>query len=485
VKKSIRRALYITGTTAALTTLVAGTALASTFPPPADPPSGQTQSTSTYNFWGSDTLQDIFQAFTNGYSLDTPTGTDTYAPDFPTGDTIYSWDATNPSNGDLYDEVTPVADTPTTSDTFHRPDGSGDGRLALSAAWGTSQSWTDSGGNTNTLSADAAVRGQEISGSRSSSQPSYAYWTNNGNVGSSNNDLTFIPLATDAVGVAEAEIGTPASSVSNLTTAALEAIYNDAATDEGRAVGDIIPSGTDIDGVDNTTSFPEYIWSSSATSVSAVPVVATLPQESSGTRSFFLSALGISSTGYASDVAEETTSEENDYSEDLSSTNIANALSSLTLPSAYVAIAPFSGAQAIEQEHFLTSISTLPNPLPSYIFPTINGDSLTNGESGDEAGIATSDALQTAQAPVQSYEASVVGDFARYVYGVLPSNEEPDLFTWLETTLESTSVTSGSNVPATQVWTDFGFIPTGQSVTQDSSDWITTEWLNQTAPPIS
>jgi hypothetical protein len=470
VKKSIRRAVLVTGTTAAMATLFAGTAFAA-FPPPTDP------SAKTFNLWGSNTIQDVFQGFTQGYSL----GTNTYSTSGDTtGAETGSWDATNPNGAAPCDSVTPV----TGGDTFQRPDGSGDGRNALSAAWSTKDTYVCSvSGLTSTLSASAADKESEVSGARSSSLPSFTLWKQ---ANSSFDDLTFIPLAKDAVGVAQEVYqngaGTAPAGIANLNQisggGALTAIYTDTAYTQvsgSHTLGDVIP--TSVSGA----AWPEYVYNSHGATELVVP---TLPQTSSGTRSFFLNALGGSFD--ASVVVEETGEEENDYTNDLSSTNIHTYLNSgESLPASgtgYVAIAPFSGAAAIEQNHF-SGTSTLPSGLSTDngIFPLINSESLTNGETGSSAAIGESSAsgvtgyLQSGT-PNIAYQGTLEGNFARYVWLALPTGEESALYTWAETTLESSTARTSGIVSAQQVWTDFGFVAAGSTVA--TNDQVETDWTN-------
>jgi hypothetical protein len=416
------------------------------------------------NGFGSNTVQDVYGAFTQGFTYNGST----YKPD-AFGATVGSWTATNPSTNALDDNVTPVAG----GDTFQRPDGSGDGRNALSAAWSTTNnSWTSSdSGDTNTLSAPAAVRHEEISFSRSSSLPSQSLWTNNGEA----NQLTFIPQATDAVGVAEQANGSD-TTIGNLATGTLTALYGDKTYTQsasGPTAGDVIAadSGT------NTNSFPEVVTGVTRAGVPTYEqVVPIVPQASSGTRSFFLSAIGDST--FASIVANETGSaaeeEENDASADLSVADVNKGLSGLTVPANSVEVVPFSGAALIEQRHGLIASTLVTSGSTATFFPTVNGDSLTNGETGANAAVGS---LQSAATPETTYGASVVGDFDRYVWAVLPSSVvtsgdpsgEAALQKWLDQTVPGIS----------SVWEAYGFKPVSASgVSDNPSDWVTTEFTN-------
>ncbi|MCG2797653.1 MAG: hypothetical protein L6367_03840 [Cellulomonas sp.] len=132
---------------------------------------------------------------------------------------------------------------------FNRPNGSGAGAKALTASINPTGTYTQ-GQTVNGVTTQVSIDDQ-LDFARSSSGPSVA-----------GSDLTFIPFARDAVGYAYANVGT-ASVPSNLTTADLQNIYKG-----------ILTSYT---GADNLTH-------------SYVP---RLPQANSGTRAFFLKALGL------------------------------------------------------------------------------------------------------------------------------------------------------------------------------------------------
>jgi hypothetical protein len=402
---------------------------------------------------GAQTTQDVYGALTQGYAYNGSTYT---ADCF--GAQVGSWNAINPNTGDTYDDITPFPG----SDTFARPDGSGDGQNALSAAWNPGNDTFVENGSAQTLSGSATVKEEEISFARSTSLPAQTLWTQNGQP----NDLTFIPQAIDAVGVAEATFGS-GTTVGNFNTGALTAIYNGGTYIQNagqNTVGDVIETG----------GYPFVVTavSRAGSIASSEQVVPVLPQQSSGIRSFFLSAIGASPFN-ANVVANETgaaAQEENNPENDLSTTNINAALSlnsaNYTVPSTGIAIVPMSGAQLIEQEHGFDT-----NTLGTSSFPTINADTLWNGQTGIAAGIGT---LQTAQPPQITYGASLVGDFACYDWAVIPSSFAQnsaaftDLAQWLTTT-----------VPAqTQVWEDFGFDPVGSAISGNSANWVTTNWLN-------
>jgi hypothetical protein len=184
--------------------------------------------------------------------------------------------------------------------------------------------------------------------SRSSSLSAQATWTNAGAA----NDLTFLPQAIDAVGVAEQVNGT-AVAVSNLNTGALTAIYTGGTYTQsaaGPTVGDVQESGGYrylVTGVGHSRV---------ATSFQVVPV---LPQAGSGIRGFFLNAIAANAFA-ANIVANETgtVAEEEDYAAaDLSKTDMQIALNKngvpYNVPGNSTEIVPLPAAAVIAQLHGL------------------------------------------------------------------------------------------------------------------------------------
>jgi hypothetical protein len=482
VKKLTRRATATLAITAAAVTFIGvGIAHAATYTEFGDP-SGK-----LINGFGSETIQDVTGALTQSGSCDV----------------AGNWNSINPSTGALADEVTPVSG----GDTFQRPNGSGDGRQALSAAWNPSDSsWTSPITNdVQTLTASTLVKEEEITYARSSSQPALSSWSqNNGGV----NDLSFIPQATDAVGVGEQTFdGSTATGTEPVTTFSqtqLFDLYTDTTTTSSApyAVGDIVNEGA--------SAFPDVV--TAVTRAGAIsteePIVAVLPEASSGTRSFFTTATGFGNadTGVTNPfdgttVANENgnaAQEENDANEDLNAANIQAALNqnttALTLPTGdYVTVVPFSAAQLVEQEHGLTSSTIGTASFPSitatvYVDDKATSETLTlwNDVSGSGAATGT---LNTDETPVQSSTGvttsgsdegqTLVGDYARYVYIALPSSliagDPPAALanaSTLVTCVESTWPGS------TSTWTDYGFVSVGSTFASTSSNWILTDWLN-------
>jgi hypothetical protein len=187
---------------------------------------------------GSDTLQDLFNAFSGAEPSEgadpnnsTPIATKFYTPlatspasaaipDNPGSLTIASFDATNPhlpyANPDTGDAIT----TKIGGDTFDRPNGSGDGRTALE----------DSTNGTLWENVDNAALLESTNGqvdfARSSSLGSTAAKT--AVVNTAAGELSYIPLAADGIGYAYhcANPGTAdCTTLGNLSGAVFQALY--------------------------------------------------------------------------------------------------------------------------------------------------------------------------------------------------------------------------------------------------------------------
>jgi hypothetical protein len=471
VKKLTRRVTAVTAITAASVLFVGvGMARAATFPGTytafPDPAQGD-----TYNIVGSETMQDVLGGITQGYSL----GSFAFAGSAPSNGPIGSWNAVNPSTGATYDSITPVSG----GDSFPRPNGSGDGRNAVSAANNSSDScFTESGVTGHTCLTHTADFQQELSVSRASALPSESLWSSDNPTGGNSgvpDQLTWFPVAKDAVGIAEEKVGSTSSqTVPNFYTGALTAIYTGGTyqhTAGANTVGDVFE--TSIGGV----NYPFVVTGVSLTGAisSSEQVIPVLPQSSSGTRSFFLSAIN-ASTFNAATVANETgaAAQEENNGADLLTANINKALGSLYSVNTSVpelAIVCFSGGQLIEQNHgFVTNTTT------ALTFPTINNATLWNDKTGASAAPGT---LQNGT-PVITFGASVVGNFDRYLWVGIPTSEvstggpttEAPLQKWLDQTIPNLTDTGGSGSP----WGDFGFVPV--TVSDTTSDWVHTEYTN-------
>lgn len=207
---------------------------------------------------------------------------------------------------------------------FDRPAGSGAGVKALSdAVTGTPYNGVD-------------ITGQ-VQFARSSSGPAAA-----------GTDLTYIPFARDAVAYAYKGA---AATIGKLTTAQLKAIYS--------ADTPVVINGVAVTGV--------------------------LPQSASGTRKFFLSAIGVTTIG-ASVI--QTSSPENDG----------------TILTAKNQVVPFSAAQWISQKNGLVTDTTAGDFLGA---PNGKG-AVTKNASGQLA-------------PATAFYNSA--PFGRYVYNVIPTSQ--------------------------------------------------------------
>jgi hypothetical protein len=196
---------------------------------------------------GSDTIQDVWNGLTNDSTAVAPS--------------IASYNAT--SGGVAYQLI----QTKTGGDWFSRPNGSGDGAKALSATWDPAfptQAWNPTG------SAPAKLNHQDVDFSRSSSGP---------NAGTG---LNYSAFARDAVSVAYFKQAGMGAGM-NFTTGQLKELY----------------SGVD-DAADNVVTFD----GSGNPSVNGTPVHVLIPQQASGTRKFFLGAIGVTTlASYISDPA--------------------------------------------------------------------------------------------------------------------------------------------------------------------------------------
>lgn len=202
----------------------AGAAIADPSPLPTP---GVPSTYSAYAATGSDTIQDLYNAFGTTNDVD-------------------SWNAFGSSS----------IQTKSSGPAFQRPAGSGDGRKALSASWDSANHIWKGVDLYTSHAVDIA---------RSSGQPSVQVAA-----GASNDNLTSIPLARDAVDVA---VGSSLKGViANVTTAQLRALYK-------------CTAGAGVTFTGNTAH------------LAGRDLIVQLPQAGSGTRSFFLTALGITAPG--------------------------------------------------------------------------------------------------------------------------------------------------------------------------------------------
>ncbi|MFG2964625.1 MULTISPECIES: Ig-like domain repeat protein [unclassified Streptomyces] len=303
---------------------------------------------------GSDTTQDVLNALAG----DTVNGTSYSATAVKStnGAGIASYDAIEPGTG----STTSTIKTRTDGPSFLRPNGSGNGRLALSEALT---------GDKYPTSAGVSISGQ-VDFARSSGGPS-----------ASGTALTYIPMARDAVGVA-----VKGSALDTLTADQLHDIY----------------SGT-------------------VTTVNGQTVHPRIPQAGSGTRKFFLAAIGLTDATLSANV---TTVQENQ----------ANA--ALTEDGALV---PFSVGSWIAQNNgvspdYSTTAVAAGGHLAAIQLP---------GDTGATSPVTT---VNGKLSPVTAYYDN--STFGRDVYNVVPSRAIDTTSIFFDKDLYDVFVTSGSHTAA-------------------------------------
>ncbi|MEU3785810.1 Ig-like domain repeat protein [Streptomyces sp900129855] len=283
-----------------------------------------------------------------------------------------------------YDAIEPGSGSTTSSITtrpggpaFLRPNGSGKGRLALSESL-TGDKFPDGNG--------VAVKGQ-VDFARSSSGPS-----------TSGTALTYIPFARDALGVA-----VRGSGLDSLTVAQLHDIYSTA----------------------NPT-------------VNGVPVHPRIPQTDSGTRKFFLAAIGLDNSTINKDIP-------------VVQENQGNA--ALTEDGDLV---PFSVGSWIAQNNGVA---------PDY-------SKKAAGDGGHLAGVQLPGDVNGATSPVTTVDGALApvphyyenSTFGRDVYNVVPTRAVDPASIFFDKDLYDVFVTSGSHTAALasddaeQVIAGFGFL---------------------------
>ncbi|WP_300679841.1 hypothetical protein [Nocardioides sp.] len=304
----------------------------------ADPPSGTYR---TYAAVGSDTIQDVWNALANtGGAL--------------AGDDIASYDAfTTPA--------TTTIKTKAAGATFTRPTGSGEGVKALSAVWDSSYAG-------HAYKGTALVNG-EVDFARSSSRPS-----------GTGTALTYVAFARDAVSVAYRPT-TGLSAGLDLTTSQLTELYsgvNDSTNDSGTAATVAIVSGV-----------PK---------INGVTVAPKIPQSGSGTRSFFLGAIGVTTPAsyVETSTAPSTLAENNGAS----------------IPNGGDLI-PFSAAQWIAQTKGTTT-----STISGLEIAKVNGSAPTNGLTGASAAPGPLFGHTDANGRYDTTPATGVGTFNRDTYNV-------------------------------------------------------------------
>jgi hypothetical protein len=314
---------------------------------------------------GSDTIQDVWNGLTNDSTAVAPS--------------IASYNAT--SDGNAYQLI----QTKTGGAWFARPNGSGDGVKALSDVWDpayTSNQWV-AGGVTSTLNH------QDVDFSRSSSGPN------------SGSGLTYAAFARDAVSVAYfTQTGLAAGQ--NFTTVQLKELYS----------GTADPS--DTSGV--------VTFSGGMPFVNGTAVHPLIPQQSSGTRKFFLGAIGVTTlASYINDPATGGIPENNGGPIDTAGD-----------------IIPFSAAQWISQNTG-KAVSTLNSNLA---IASINGAAAVSG-TGTAMTQGPLFGTKSLSGDYSDTPGSGVGVFERDTYVVYPTSFSGSGATSKQTTLVSI-LTGGS-----------------------------------------
>lgn len=305
---------------------------------------------------------------------------------------LYSWDATNPATGAVGDSIVTKANCA----PIARPDGSSAGIAALTANAKTSD------GKHFCIDFARSSRG------RSSTDPAFA-----------SGGIAFVDLARDGVTYAtQATTNAPG----NLTTAQLAAIYNCTAT-----------TWNQVGGTSTATIKP------------------FLPQTGSGTRAFFLSAIGVSTPGAC---VNSTVQENEGVDPQLASPN---------------AIVPFSIAKYIaEKYHSAKCLNSSCTPVSGVICKPTSGQNLygcdTHGTMVLNSVNGTVPLAGTA--PNVTINPSFTPTFMRIVYDVVrystgTANHIPS---YLEKFFAaSTATVKGwvcSNSTATTDIKHYGFLPT-------------------------
>jgi ABC-type phosphate transport system substrate-binding protein len=284
-----------------LVAATAAAAIAATVGTPAlaDPPAGKTPRPTDVVGVGSDTIQNVMDQLSVAYNATHASGK------------LYSFDATNPTNGAMGDPVQLKSGSSTCN--IPRPDGSSAGITAL-----------------------------ENSGTTTGSQPCINFArSSRARSGTDPNTISFITLAGDAVTVST-QPGTHAPA-NLITTAVLTGIYNCTITKWNQIPGN-----------------------SGGASSTIRPM---LPQDGSGTRAFFLGAISVTTPGSCvstSDTAQGTghlndnTLQENEGVAPSLNTNKSNV------------IFPFSVAKYIAEKFHSASCGTISqcNTAPENCHPT-------------------------------------------------------------------------------------------------------------------
>ena len=284
--------------------------------------------------------------------------------------TLSSFDAVEQGDGINAGTAASCISTKAGGPLFDRPNGSGNGVLALRASFGKAPSPNTQGFQATANSCTGAVVNipNQVDFARSSSAPS----------STSTTDFTWIPFARDAMSYAVAFNGTISSDVYTLTTAQLTTLYTNGSI--------VTPGGT--------------------------TVKACLPQSGSGTRKFWVGAVGVTdaTAGAAADAAASgcgQTIEEHHG-------DAFNTKAQTILTSGQAAVFPFSVAQWIAQaNHTMNDVSGAARTAGVDL-----GD-IDNVAAGPHPYTGTAPNLQPDTGYYFHSSGGKVGTFGRDVYNVL------------------------------------------------------------------
>lgn len=215
-------------------------------------PSASADPTRPYAATGSDTIQDVWNGLTNDFGAVAPS--------------IASWNAfvVAPS-GTTAGTYTSFIQTKTGGSFFLRPSGSGEGQKSVSAVWDPGYASHQYPSGTG-----AVLNHEDVDFGRSSGGPT------------AGTGLKFLPFARDALTIAYNPYSTLTAGL-NLTTSEITELYN----------------GIDNTG-DSVVQFSEQpSTASTVVTVNGVVVHPKIPQNGSGTRSFFLGAIGVTTAQLA------------------------------------------------------------------------------------------------------------------------------------------------------------------------------------------
>lgn len=278
---------------------------------------------------------------------------------------------------------------------FVRPAGSGNGVKALSGTWDTANhNWKGK-----------QLVNEEIDMARSSSGPSGA-----------NDDLTYVPMGRDALSIAfNTSTGLPSSL--NLTTSQIQELYT---------------------GVDNPSNDGAVVVAitGGVPTVNGITVDPKIPQAGSGTRSFFLGAIGGAPATWPSYITEDNLPENNGSA----------------IPNGGDLI-PFSVAQWIAQHNAIPGIAN--STTGNMSIASINGQAPTGG-----SGTALTPGALYGPNTLGTYNTVPVagtGTFNRDVYDVIPTQFTSGSATAKQGVLVTSITSTLSGTAGTNIVKRYGF----------------------------